>query len=80
MSFASRTLASDRITLDLHCHRDTTGEHGAWLLSRDADSEASWVPKSLCTKVADGKFKIERFKATQCGFLVVSSTKQGRLF
>lgn len=70
---------SDRITLELHYHRDTSGAAGAFLLSRDAESRPEWVPKSLCSKVADGKYSIERFKAEQLGFLIVRDARQPRL-
>lgn len=71
--------ASDRITLDLMFHRETNGDAGALLLARDSDSEPAWVPKSLCRRIADGKYSIERFKAEQCGFLIVRDARQPRL-
>lgn len=70
---------SDRITIELNFHRETPGEKGALLLSR-GETTARWIPKSLVTKVADGKYSIDRRKATECDFLVVSSRAQREMF
>ncbi len=69
----------DRVMLDLTFHKDTPGDAGALLLSRDADTRPEWVPKSLCKRTADGKYAIERFKAEQLGFLIVRDARQPRL-
>lgn len=69
-----------RIALDLHEHQQTSGDQGAFLLSLNGDPlTARWVPKAHCDKIADGKFRIEPWKAEQEGLLNPPSHKQGRL-
>lgn len=69
-----------RITLDLHQHQETPSDDGAYLLSVDTDViHAKWIPKSLCSRQADGKFSIDRWKARQSGFLVPRGIGQGRM-
>lgn len=72
--------AADRIILDLTQHHETTGDKSAFLLSPTGHAaDARWIPKSLCERLADGKFAIDRAKALEVGFLVPPSTKQMRL-
>lgn len=69
-----------RITLDLHQHQETPSDAGAYLLSLNGDViHAHWIPKSLCQRVADGKFSIDHWKARQSGFLIPRGIGQGRL-
>lgn len=50
------------------------------VLSRDGDvNEARWFPKSLCARVADGRYQVEGWKLRQEGFLDRVSASQGRL-
>lgn len=71
---------SIRITLDLRQHQETPTDEGAYLLSIDGDViRAKWIPKSLCKRLADGKFAIDAWKARQCGFLIPRGIGQGRL-
>jgi hypothetical protein len=71
---------TSRITLDLTQHAATEGDKAAYLLSLDGkEAGAKWIPKSLCTRLADGKFLIEAWKARQCGFLIPQGVGQGRL-
>lgn len=70
---------SERVTLELTFHRDTPGDKGALLLSR-GDAKPVWVPKSLVTKIADGKYSVDRRKALECDLLVLSSRAQKELF
>ncbi|MES2671593.1 MAG: hypothetical protein V4673_14410 [Pseudomonadota bacterium] len=69
-----------RVTLELTQHAETSGDKAAFFLSHDGDYDnAVWIPKSLCARLADGKFSIERWKATQEKLLVPGSPKQGSL-
>lgn len=69
-----------RLRLDLHQHQETQGEKAAYLLSLDGDViKARWILKSLCKRIADGKFEIDAWKARQCGFLISRGPGQGRL-
>lgn len=71
---------TQRITVDLHQHQETQGDKAAFLLSLDGDVvHAKWIPKSLCSRVADGKFLIDGWKARQSGFLIPRGPGQGRL-
>lgn len=71
---------SARLAIELHLHAETHGEKGAFLLSRDGDvNEARWFPKSLCARVADGRYQVEGWKLRQEGFLDRVSASQGRL-
>lgn len=73
-------ITAARTTLDLHQHAETEGEKSAYFLSLDGnESNAKWFPKSLCTKLADGRFEIESWKARQQGFLIPRGIGQGRL-
>lgn len=68
-----------RSTLELHQHAETEGDKGAFYLSRDGiEANAKWIPKSLCRKLADGKFEIDSWKARQSGFLIPQGVGQGR--
>jgi hypothetical protein len=71
---------TDRVTLDLHQHQETHGDNGAFLLSVGDDViHAKWIPKSLCKRLADGQFSIDRWKARQSGFLIPRGIGQGRM-
>lgn len=71
---------SQRTTLELTQHAETHGDKAAFFLSDDGkEASAKWFPKSLCTKIADGKFEIESWKARQEGFLIPRGIGQGRL-
>lgn len=69
-----------RVTLDLRQYQETHGDKAAFLLSREKDEAAAakWIPKSLCKKLADGRFEIEAWKARQAGFLIPEGVGQGR--
>lgn len=72
--------AAERVTLDLTVHHETTGDKSAWLVSPTGiRNDARWIPKSLCERLADGKFAIDRAKALEVGFLVPPTVKQMRL-
>ena len=69
---------TDRVTLDLTEHHETDD---AYLLSLDGEEEgAVWIPKALCTKVADDRFEVERWKAKECDLLDVRAVDQMKLF
>lgn len=71
---------SQRVTLDLHQHAETEGEHSAWFLSDDGEEKhAKWIPKSTGRKLADGRFELDAWKARQAGFLIPRGPGQGRL-
>jgi hypothetical protein len=69
---------TERVTLDLTEHHETDD---AYLLSASGEKEgAVWIPKTLCTKVADDRFEIDRWKAKECDLLDVPPVDQMRLF
>lgn len=71
---------TSRVTLELTQHAETSGDKAAFLLSHNNDYDSAvWIPKSLCTRLADGRFSIERWKATQEKLLVAGTPLQGRL-
>lgn len=70
---------SHRTTLDLTQHAETDGDKAAYFLSDDGkEANAKWIPKSLCKKLADGKFEMDSWKARQSGFLIPRGIGQGR--
>lgn len=70
---------SQLATLELTQHAETDGARSAFFLSHDGiEANAKWIPKSLCKKLADGRFEIARWKARQSGFLIPQGVGQGR--
>lgn len=71
---------TERVEIDLTLHHETSGDKAAFFLSRSGDmKDGQWVPKSVARQVAEGKFSVERWKAEQCGFLIVRDASQMRL-
>ena len=70
---------TSRVTLDLTQHQETHGDKAAFLLSREGDDavHAKWIPKSLCARLADGKYSVDAWKARQAGFLIPRGIGQG---
>lgn len=66
-----------RIVLDLTEHEKTDDAYRLSASGRLKNSE--WIPKSLCEKLAEGKFRIEVWKANDVGFWPSVNFKQGRL-
>lgn len=70
---------TERVELELVKLHETPD---ALLLARAGDERnGKWVPKQFATRIADGKFSIERWAAQEKGLLTpVDNVRQGSLF